>query len=321
MTAASPRIHSLFDRWLQEAPDRAFLYLPDRTLSFADLGRLLDQAEAELRADGVLTGDRVLIVAENCPEHAALILACSRVGAWSCGVNARMAPGEVAAFLATADARVAYFTTAVSPAARAHAHPLPATHSALPPPRGVSPRRTGPCPPPAGHRLGRARPAAHGGTRRGHGRARTPGQQRGRHHLHLGHHRHPQGRDDDARRRGPLWPGVGHLARAGPARPLVCLRAHDAHLRPGHGAAGLAPCRCGAGDAPPVRARRPARRPGPPWRLGTSTASPAPWPRSCAMCTPAPGRSTKPSSSVWKPPSACRCTTATACRNTPVRCT
>lgn len=132
MTAASPRIHTLFDRWLQEAPDRAFLYLTDRTLSFADLGRLVDQAEAELRTDGVRTGDRVLIVAENCPEHAALILACSRVGAWSCGVNARMAPGEVAAFLATADARVAYFTTAVSPAARAHAQRLQATDSAVP---------------------------------------------------------------------------------------------------------------------------------------------------------------------------------------------
>jgi len=131
MTAPSPRIHTLFDRWLREAPERAFLYLPDRTLNFADLGRLVDQAEAEMRADGVRPGDRVLIVAENCPEHAALILACSRVGAWSCGVNARMAPGEVAAFLATADARVAYFTTAVSPAAQGHASRLHATDSAL----------------------------------------------------------------------------------------------------------------------------------------------------------------------------------------------
>jgi malonyl-CoA/methylmalonyl-CoA synthetase len=43
------RIHQFLDRWLQEAPDRPFIYLPDRTLSYADLGRLVDALEAELR--------------------------------------------------------------------------------------------------------------------------------------------------------------------------------------------------------------------------------------------------------------------------------
>ncbi|MBP6754306.1 MAG: acyl--CoA ligase, partial [Alicycliphilus sp.] len=101
------RIHHLLDRWLAEAPQRPFIHLPDgRNLSFADLGALTDTAENELRALQVRPGDRVLVVAENCPEHAALILACSRVGAWSCGVNARMAPAEIDAFAAKADARV-----------------------------------------------------------------------------------------------------------------------------------------------------------------------------------------------------------------------
>ncbi|WP_198968756.1 class I adenylate-forming enzyme family protein [Xylophilus sp. ASV27] len=122
------RIHALLDRWLAEAPARPFIHLPDRSLSYADLGMLADALESELRADGVRPGDRVLVVAENCPEHAALIVACSRVGAWSCGVNARMAPGEVAAFAAKADARALYFTAGVSPAAAAHA----ARHGAVP---------------------------------------------------------------------------------------------------------------------------------------------------------------------------------------------
>ncbi len=115
------RIHELLDRWLAEAPERPFIHLPDHSLSYADLGMLADALEGELRADGVRPGDRVLVVAENCPEHAALLIACSRVGAWSCGVNARMAPGEVNAFAAKADARVLYFTGGVSPAAAAHA--------------------------------------------------------------------------------------------------------------------------------------------------------------------------------------------------------
>lgn len=126
------RLHHLLDRWLTEAPERPFMHLPDgRSLSFADLGALTDAAEAELRALDVRAGDRVLVVAENCPEHAALILACSRVGAWSCGVNARMAAGEVDGFAAQADARVVYFTAASSKAAQAHAQRHNAVDSVL----------------------------------------------------------------------------------------------------------------------------------------------------------------------------------------------
>ena len=127
------RIHHLLDRWRIEAPQRPFIYLPDGTsLSFAGLAVLTDRAEAELRALDVRPGDRVLMVAENCPEHAALILACSRVGAWSCGVNARMAPGEIDAFAAKADARVTYFTAAASASAAAHGQRFSAQASALP---------------------------------------------------------------------------------------------------------------------------------------------------------------------------------------------
>jgi malonyl-CoA/methylmalonyl-CoA synthetase len=123
------RIHTLFDDWLVREPGRVFIHLPDAQWSFAQLGQLVDAAEAELRADGVGSGDRVLVVAENCPQHVALIVAISRVGAWSCGVNARMAPGEVDAFAAKADAKVCYFTAAASPAAAAHAQRLQARES------------------------------------------------------------------------------------------------------------------------------------------------------------------------------------------------
>ncbi|WP_043115245.1 AMP-binding protein, partial [Pseudacidovorax intermedius] len=127
------RLHHALDRWLADAPLRPFIHLPDgRSLSFAELGALTDVAEAELRALDVRPGDRVMVVAENCPEHAALILACSRVGAWSCGVNARMAPAEVEGFDATADARVVYFTSQASDSAGAHAARMGAMPSALP---------------------------------------------------------------------------------------------------------------------------------------------------------------------------------------------
>jgi malonyl-CoA/methylmalonyl-CoA synthetase len=125
------RIHETFDAWLARDAGRPFLHLPGSELDFRALGDLVAALEQELRDDGVRTGDRVLVVAENCPEHVALVLACSRVGAWSCGVNARMAPAEVAAFADKADARRIYFTAGASSAATSHAERHGATAAAV----------------------------------------------------------------------------------------------------------------------------------------------------------------------------------------------
>lgn len=115
------RIHQLFDERVAQAPEHPFLYLTQGVMTLAQLAQQVDLLEAELREAGVRVGDRVLVAAENCPEHVALVLACSRVGAWACGVNARMTASEVAAFANKADARVLYFTVGVSEAARQHA--------------------------------------------------------------------------------------------------------------------------------------------------------------------------------------------------------
>ena len=116
---AHDRIHQCFDERVAQAPDQPFLFLPDAVMSLGELSRLVDRLEAELRDDDVRPGDRVLVVAENCPEHVAMVLACSRVGAWACGVNARMTLAEVGAFAGKADPRLVYYTTGVSAAARA----------------------------------------------------------------------------------------------------------------------------------------------------------------------------------------------------------
>lgn len=132
MTAmAFAHIHELFDDRMARAPAQPFLFTPQGTLTLAQLGALVAQLQAELRADGVQPGDRVLTVAENCPEHVALVLACSRLGAWSCGVNARMSRGEIAGFADKADPRVVYFTSGASSAARQHASEAGARASVL----------------------------------------------------------------------------------------------------------------------------------------------------------------------------------------------
>jgi acyl-CoA synthetase (AMP-forming)/AMP-acid ligase II len=126
------RIHDLFDARAKKAPQQAFLFSADGSLSLGQLSERVDQLQAELQGLGVGPGDRVLVAAENCPEHVALILACSRVGAWACGVNARMSPGELAAFIHTADPRVVYFTAAISEATAAHARAAQAHPGVLP---------------------------------------------------------------------------------------------------------------------------------------------------------------------------------------------
>ena len=126
------RIHHLFDQRVQEDPDHLFLYLKQGQITLGELARSVDALEAELRQSDVRLGDRVLVVAENCPEHVALILACSRVGAWVCGVNARMSASELVGFIAKADARVVYFTSGVSVAASQHAQSQITVPSILP---------------------------------------------------------------------------------------------------------------------------------------------------------------------------------------------
>jgi len=131
-TSPHTRIHQLFDERAAQAPDHPFLFMPDRVMTLGQLAVQVNALEAELRSAGVRLGDRVLVAAENCPEHVALVLACSRVGAWACGVNARMTASELAGFAAKADARVLYFTVGVSEAARQHAQQHDTRESILP---------------------------------------------------------------------------------------------------------------------------------------------------------------------------------------------
>ena len=126
------RIHHLFDHRVQEGPDHPFLYQKQGQITLGELALSVNALESELRQSDVRLGDRVLVVAENCPEHVALILACSRVGAWACGVNARMRASELAGFIAKSDARVVYFTSGVSVAATQHAQAQTTVPSILP---------------------------------------------------------------------------------------------------------------------------------------------------------------------------------------------
>lgn len=125
-------IHELFDLRCHAGADRVFIQEPDRQWTLAALADMAARLTLELQTLGVQRGDRVLVVAENAPQHVGLIVACSRLGAWVCGINARMAHGEVDAITARCDPRVVYYTSERSAAAGDHAARAAAVDSAVP---------------------------------------------------------------------------------------------------------------------------------------------------------------------------------------------
>jgi acyl-CoA synthetase (AMP-forming)/AMP-acid ligase II len=112
---AVPRLHAART---PEAPALAEL---GRTLSYRALVDAVDRLAGLLRERGVRPGDRVLLVSENCAAQVAAIFAAATLDAWIVNVNARLSGPELQAIRAHSGARMALYTTAVSPDAQAHA--------------------------------------------------------------------------------------------------------------------------------------------------------------------------------------------------------
>ncbi|WP_370205927.1 class I adenylate-forming enzyme family protein [Pararhodobacter marinus] len=93
-------------------------------IDYRTLRRETEDCDAALIAAGVRAGDRVMLVAENSPLIAPVLLACARLRAWCVPVNARLTAAELDALREHARPRVTIFTNIVSPDAAAHARRL-----------------------------------------------------------------------------------------------------------------------------------------------------------------------------------------------------
>jgi len=118
----SDRIHQLLQERAAQQPDAVFLYEEGgATLHYGQMWRRVEQARDWLAALGVRPGDRVAVVGENCPEMIQALFACSLLGAWPVGLNARLSGREVDAITRHAEPALTLYTSRVSPAAAAHA--------------------------------------------------------------------------------------------------------------------------------------------------------------------------------------------------------
>jgi len=124
------RIHRIIDPWVNgHAPA---LLQGGTVMSFGQLDAAVAEAARRLTEQGLRAGDRLLLVAENSIPVIVLALACSRLDAWLVPVNARLSQREIDTFIEHSGARLAAFTSAVSPDAAAHAQRLGAAEVVWP---------------------------------------------------------------------------------------------------------------------------------------------------------------------------------------------
>src|SRR5436309_500793 len=89
------RISDIPRHWATRTPHNVAVREGDRVVSYAQLWEGVELAQRYLEAQGVGTGDRVLIVAENSLAMITLIFALSELGAWPVVTNARLTAREI----------------------------------------------------------------------------------------------------------------------------------------------------------------------------------------------------------------------------------
>lgn len=115
------RLDRVFRPWAKSAPKRPALIGDGKAWSYGALASIVDDAAEALSDHGVRPGDRVMVVSENCPALAALILAVSALDAWSVVVNPRLSEREIDQIRDHCGARLVYYTVELSELAAAHA--------------------------------------------------------------------------------------------------------------------------------------------------------------------------------------------------------
>jgi long-chain acyl-CoA synthetase len=127
-SAGPTRLHHLLGAWVQQQPEAPALRDAHLALSHHQLDEASRRAAEQLTSLGVRAGDRVLMVAENCAALGVLLMALSRLDAWSIVSNARLSEREIDVVMAHAEPVRVIYTARVSADAARHA----TRHGAVP---------------------------------------------------------------------------------------------------------------------------------------------------------------------------------------------
>ncbi|WP_417832220.1 class I adenylate-forming enzyme family protein [Terasakiella sp.] len=95
IAALPQRVSHKIWEWIEKTPTRDAVSDPKKQWTYADLGNAIKSARAHLEAHGVIAGDRLMVVIENCCAVLAFMLAASDMDVWVSVVNARMSNAEL----------------------------------------------------------------------------------------------------------------------------------------------------------------------------------------------------------------------------------
>ena len=107
--------------WADRSPDRLALVETSGSWTYRQLNDAVERATAWLQDSGVRSGDRVMLVCDNCRPFIAIFLALTGMDAWPVLANARLSAREIDDIRDHSGARRVIYMTSVSPQATQHA--------------------------------------------------------------------------------------------------------------------------------------------------------------------------------------------------------
>ncbi|MHC2332925.1 class I adenylate-forming enzyme family protein [Bradyrhizobium sp. USDA 4454] len=115
------RLHHVAESQAGRTPDRVALIDDRGAWSYRNLVLCVGRVADALTLLGIRSGDRVMIVSENCIALAGLLLAMSRLDAWAIVVDPKLSAHEVDQIRDHSGSRRIFYTAAVSREAALHA--------------------------------------------------------------------------------------------------------------------------------------------------------------------------------------------------------
>jgi len=115
VTAEPFTLAGIVRRHARERSERAALFSGDRTVSWRELDEAASRVARGLLATGVTAGTRVAHLDKNGPEYFEVLFGGAKVNAVNVAVNWRLAPGEMAAIINDAQARVLFVGETFAP--------------------------------------------------------------------------------------------------------------------------------------------------------------------------------------------------------------
>jgi long-chain acyl-CoA synthetase len=119
--AALVRISDVVEVWAERTPDNLALIESTGAWTYRQFAAAISDTQSWLRLLSVRSGDRVMIVGENCRAFVTILLALAGLDAWPVVVNARLSARELEQIRDHSGARRVFYTVSVSPQAADHA--------------------------------------------------------------------------------------------------------------------------------------------------------------------------------------------------------